>query len=239
MTATQELFDAAKALSDLAGKVPQGNWEPGERCVFVADSDEAVVADATDGTGLHRHDGPALGAGLRGGARRVCRVQPLRRGAPAEPGAHRGPADPRHLQGRAVTQPSSEDLGYLASRVPLLVLTENLNALGASLNNPKDPKWKVYGAVSSEFYNRMAAHYATVSDEEAVAVLAMTMSESSTSKSSSAQIVADVVEAELRSRVPAASDLADAALDRAPIGDDSVGEYDHLQVLLDATGINS
>ena len=51
MTATQELFDAAKALSDLAGKVPQGNWEPGERCVFVADSDEAVVADATDGTG--------------------------------------------------------------------------------------------------------------------------------------------------------------------------------------------
>ena len=63
----------------------------------------------------------------------------------------------------------------------------------------------------------------------------MTMSESSTGKTDSAQIVADVVEAELRTRFAAASDLADAYLDGRSL--DTAGEYDHLRVLLDATGI--
>lgn len=47
----QPLYDAAKTLRELAAKVPQGNWEPGERCIWVADSDETVVADTHDGAG--------------------------------------------------------------------------------------------------------------------------------------------------------------------------------------------
>lgn len=45
-TATQPLHDAASALRSFATKATQGSWEAGERCIWVADSDEAVVADA-------------------------------------------------------------------------------------------------------------------------------------------------------------------------------------------------
>lgn len=49
--ATDELRLAAQALRELTTKVPSGHWEAGERCVWVAGTDEAIVTDALDGTG--------------------------------------------------------------------------------------------------------------------------------------------------------------------------------------------
>lgn len=127
----------------------------------------------------------------------------------------------------------------VAASMPLDPLVKVLNQVGSSVRNPNptDPEWMAFRAVSSEFHRRMAAHYATVSDKECVAVLTMTMREPWAAKSHSAQIVADAVENELRARFSGAAEIADAFLDGTSLDDSSVGEYDHLRVLLDSTGI--
>lgn len=133
----------------------------------------------------------------------------------------------------------AEHLAQLVSATPLAQISATLDTVGAQLErpDPQEPTWIAFQAFSREFHRRMAAHYATVSDEDAVAVLLMTMGQSWASKSTSAQVVADVVENELRMLFAGAAAIADAFLDGVSFDDESVGEYDHLRVLVDSTGV--
>lgn len=137
------------------------------------------------------------------------------------------------------TSPAQAALNKKVADMPLEWLSKALDDLGADMHNPnpKEPRWIAFTALSREFHRRMAAHYATVCDEEAVAVMTLTMCQPWKDKTTSAQVVADAVENELRARFAGAAQIADAFLDGVSLDDESVGEYDHLRVLVDSTGV--
>lgn len=100
-----------------------------------------------------------------------------------------------------------------------------------------DPVWRVYTVVTREAYTRLSPHYGTVSDEELAAVLGMCLAKPSQGKTGLEDVVARLVEDEMRSRFPEASAAADEVLSAMELKDGLVGEYEYLEVLLRESGI--
>lgn len=129
----------------------------------------------------------------------------------------------------------------IAATMPLHLVAATYNDLGAGLRNPNPlhPLWITYTAVRHEFHYRLAQHYATLPSTEIVAILRMAIQEPWADKACTAQAVVDVIERELRERFPGAAVESDAFIDTIDLSDPTVGDYGHLQVLIDHTGVSS
>lgn len=127
----------------------------------------------------------------------------------------------------------------LARALPLDRLAEVLNRTTARL--PEDDVshavWRVYATTRTEVYDRLAPHYGAVPDEELAAVLLMTMGKSSMARTGLEEVVAYLVEDEMRSRFPEASERSDEVLVNTALDDESVGEHHHLWVLFRESGV--
>lgn len=124
--------------------------------------------------------------------------------------------------------------------MPLEKLTDVLNDAASYLTQADmgHPAWKVYSLTSREVYSRLAPHYGAAPDEELAGVLLMHISKPSRERTGLAEVVAGLVEDELRSRFSEASELSDEVLATMDFEDPQRGEFEYLWVLLRASGVS-
>lgn len=127
----------------------------------------------------------------------------------------------------------------LARALPLDRLAEVLNRTTTRLTDEdvSHAVWRVYAVTRREVYNRLAPHYGSVSDEELAAVLLLTLGKSAMARTGLEEVVAYLVEDEMRSRFPEASERSDEVLADMALDDESVGEHHHLWVLFRESGV--
>lgn len=128
------------------------------------------------------------------------------------------------------------DADQWLAMMPLLELAGMLNRAAEQM--PEDDmshvSWRDYSRTAKHVRVRLSGHYGSASDEELAGVLIMHLGTPSKQRSGLAEVVACLVEDELRSRYPGASEASDEALARMDFTDPQLDEYEYLWVLLRA-----